>query len=84
MIGGGGNRTPVPRRLSVCFYVCSRSFESRVGGRQPTGSRFPQPDCWFASVWPGVTPRLAHCSASFGIVDVSRSTGYPFLGSHGK
>ena len=53
-------------------------------GRQPTGSRFPQPDCCFASVWPGVTPRLAHCSASFGIVDVSRSTGYPLSGSHGK
>ena len=43
--GGGGNRTPVPRRHSGCFYVHSRSFVSRVGGRRSTGCHLPQPDC---------------------------------------
>ncbi len=58
--GGGGNRTPVPRRFQECLYVCSRSFESRVLGRQPTGFPIPQPDCCFAAMRSGITRRLAH------------------------
>ena len=84
MIGGGGNRTPVPRRLSECFYVRSRFFESRGGERQPTGFRFPKPDYRFAHRRSGIPCRLAHYSTPNGIVDISRAAGYPFLGSHGK
>ena len=58
--GGGGNRTPVPRRLRKRLYVHSRSFESRGGERRPTGFRVPQPDCCFAPTRPGVMPGLAH------------------------
>ncbi len=43
--GGGGNRTPVPRRFHKGLYVLSRSFDSRDGGRRSTGSRPPQPRC---------------------------------------
>jgi len=58
--GGGGNRTPVPRRLRKRFYVRSRSFASRVGERRPTGFGLPQPDFCFARVRSDITHRLAH------------------------
>jgi len=39
--GGGGNRTPVPRRVSGCVYVCSPFFEfAEMGssGQDPTSA----------------------------------------------
>ena len=61
--GGGGNRTPVPRRHSGRFYVHSRSFVSRVGGRRSTGFRVPQPDCVLSAC-----RQAAHANQPAGVV----------------
>ena len=57
--GGGGNRTPVPRRFRKRFYVRSRSFISQVGDRPPTSFRQPQPDFGLVAGRSGVIPRPA-------------------------
>ena len=41
--GGGGNRTPVPRRITAGFYVRSRPFRSRRSGLRAAGSPHGRP-----------------------------------------
>jgi len=61
MIGGGGNRTPVPRRVQASFYVRSRLFASRVGHVNRHASAQLQPSFSFAAATPGGSRWLAHC-----------------------
>jgi len=58
--GGGGNRTPVPRRIGGSFYVHSRFFNSRRRRRQSTGFALVIPDCFLAGSRSGVGLPPAH------------------------
>jgi len=57
--GGGGIRTPVPRRFKTSFYTLSYFFKSRLNKRQATGFHISQVRR-FRSTKPNKSVKLSH------------------------